>query len=347
MALRLGLSTCPSVRFSRDGSWESESRVVGRVRRAGASGRRLRRRKPSQRAAARSRHAGSASRSPPRRSRCSRAPSASAPTRTQQIPQNQNHRSRRSKRDHGPLTVVFVDRQPDPHRLHLEMRGPRDVSSGPIPRQQPRRRCQTDLPTGTYMIGAADIPGARPASSWSAPSAPRPRTTSCSPNRPPTGRTSTWGRIGPSTGVWGADRVWGVRHHRWRDCRPRHRRRSARRRARLRCSSRGGRSRPEQPDLGPAIQEATSRSPGAPTCCGSTRSRASSTPRPPRPRWTSARPRSTSARRRSRSWPSGSPRARRRSRPRSASAARPTCRPAPCSSRWARPSATSTPRPPA
>ena len=42
----------------------------------------------------------------------------------------------------------------------LELRGPRSASSGPIPANSPGT-LQADLPTGTYVIAAAGIPGAR------------------------------------------------------------------------------------------------------------------------------------------------------------------------------------------
>lgn len=40
------------------------------------------------------------------------------------------------------------------------LRGPRDVSSVPIPANSPAT-LQTDLPTGTYVVAAANVPGAR------------------------------------------------------------------------------------------------------------------------------------------------------------------------------------------
>lgn len=81
------------------------------------------------------------------------------PARTQQIPQNQNHAQPAIRTD-GPMTVVIVTANQTRTDTHLEIRGPRDASSGPIPAGSPGT-LQADLSTGTYVIGAADIPGAR------------------------------------------------------------------------------------------------------------------------------------------------------------------------------------------
>ena len=80
--------------------------------------------------------------------------------RTQQIPQNQDHPQPEIKGDHGPLTVSIVIANQTRTDSKLELRGPRDVSSVAIPAGSPAT-LQTDLPTGTYVLGAADIPGAR------------------------------------------------------------------------------------------------------------------------------------------------------------------------------------------
>jgi hypothetical protein len=82
------------------------------------------------------------------------------PARTQQIPQNQNHPQPEIKGDHGPLTVSIVVANQTRSESKLELRGPRDVSSVAIPAGSPGT-LQTDLPTGTYVLGAANIPGAR------------------------------------------------------------------------------------------------------------------------------------------------------------------------------------------
>jgi hypothetical protein len=83
------------------------------------------------------------------------------PARTQQIPQNQNHPQPEIKGDHRPLTVSIVVANQTRSESKLELRGPRDVSSVAIPPNSPAT-LQTDLPTGTYVLGAANIPGARP-----------------------------------------------------------------------------------------------------------------------------------------------------------------------------------------
>jgi hypothetical protein len=83
------------------------------------------------------------------------------PARRQQIPQNQNHAQPPIKGDRGPLTVAIVTANQTRTDSRLEIRGPRDDRSGPIPAGSPGT-LQTDLPTGTYTIVAADIPGARP-----------------------------------------------------------------------------------------------------------------------------------------------------------------------------------------
>jgi hypothetical protein len=80
------------------------------------------------------------------------------PARTQQIPQNQNHPQPPIRTD-GPLTVVIVSANQTRTDSRLEIRGPRDASSGPIPAGSPGS-LQTDLPTGTYVLAAAGIPGA-------------------------------------------------------------------------------------------------------------------------------------------------------------------------------------------
>jgi hypothetical protein len=82
------------------------------------------------------------------------------PARTQQIPQNQNHAQPPIETD-APLNTVIVAANQTRTDSHLELRGPRDDSSGPILAGSPGTM-QADLPTGTYTIAAADIPGARP-----------------------------------------------------------------------------------------------------------------------------------------------------------------------------------------
>jgi hypothetical protein len=81
------------------------------------------------------------------------------PARTQQIPQNQNH-AQPPIRTNGPLPVAIVAANQTGSDTHLVLRGPRDASSGPIPATSPGT-LQTELPTGTYVIAAANVPSAR------------------------------------------------------------------------------------------------------------------------------------------------------------------------------------------
>lgn len=83
------------------------------------------------------------------------------PARTQQIPQNQNHPQPPIKGDHGPLTVSIVIANQTRTDSKLELRGPRDVSSVALPAGT-AATLQTDLPAGTYLLGAANLSGARP-----------------------------------------------------------------------------------------------------------------------------------------------------------------------------------------
>jgi hypothetical protein len=84
---------------------------------------------------------------------------AFGPARAQQAPQNQNHAQPPTKTNR-PVTVSIVTANQTRFDSKLELRGPRDVSSAPIPAGSPIT-LQTDLPTGTYVIGAANVPGAR------------------------------------------------------------------------------------------------------------------------------------------------------------------------------------------
>jgi hypothetical protein len=83
------------------------------------------------------------------------------PARTQQIPQNQNHAQPAIRKDDRPVTVSIVIANQTRFDSQLEIRGPRDDSSVPIPAGSPAT-LRTDLPTGTYVIGAANVPSARP-----------------------------------------------------------------------------------------------------------------------------------------------------------------------------------------
>lgn len=86
---------------------------------------------------------------------------AFGPAKTQQIDQNQNH-AQPPIRTKAPVTTVLVTANQTRTDTRLELRGPHDASSGPIPATSPGTM-QTALPTGTYTISAADVPGARPA----------------------------------------------------------------------------------------------------------------------------------------------------------------------------------------
>jgi hypothetical protein len=79
--------------------------------------------------------------------------------RTQQIPQNQNHAQPPIRSSKGPLPVAIVVANETDSDSRLQLRGPRDLSSGPILANSPGT-LQTELPTGTYAIAAADIPSA-------------------------------------------------------------------------------------------------------------------------------------------------------------------------------------------
>lgn len=82
------------------------------------------------------------------------------PARTQQIPQNQNH-PQPPIETKAPITVRIIASNQTRTDTRLELRGPRDASSGPIPANSPGT-LQTELPTGTYVVAAAGISGARP-----------------------------------------------------------------------------------------------------------------------------------------------------------------------------------------
>jgi len=83
------------------------------------------------------------------------------PEKDQQIPQNQNHEQPRIDTDR-PLDVVFVAANQTQIDSELEVRGPTSAKSGPLLAGSPAT-FQADLPAGTYVITAADIPSARPA----------------------------------------------------------------------------------------------------------------------------------------------------------------------------------------
>jgi hypothetical protein len=80
---------------------------------------------------------------------------------SQQIPQNQNEPQPVIKADEGPLDVVFVTANQTDTDSQLEVAGPKEATSAAIPGSSPGT-FQTELPTGTYEISAADVPGAKP-----------------------------------------------------------------------------------------------------------------------------------------------------------------------------------------
>jgi hypothetical protein len=83
------------------------------------------------------------------------------PERTQQIPQNY-HAPQPPIRTGKPLTVVFTAANLTDRDTQLRIRGPKDAASGPLIANS-SGSLQVDLPTGAYTIGAAGLPGARPA----------------------------------------------------------------------------------------------------------------------------------------------------------------------------------------
>jgi hypothetical protein len=80
----------------------------------------------------------------------------------QQIPQNQNHPQPVIEGDERPLDVIFVTANQTGTDSHLELRGPREETSGPLYANSPGT-FQAQLPAGVYTISAADIPAAKPA----------------------------------------------------------------------------------------------------------------------------------------------------------------------------------------
>jgi hypothetical protein len=83
---------------------------------------------------------------------------AFGPERSQQIPQNQNH-TQPPIQTKAPLNVVFVTTNQTASDSKLEIHGPRDSTSEPVYAHSPGTY-QVDLPTGSYTISAANIPGA-------------------------------------------------------------------------------------------------------------------------------------------------------------------------------------------
>jgi hypothetical protein len=86
---------------------------------------------------------------------------ATGPEPTQEIPQNKVHPQPPIKGAKGPIDVTLVAANETGSDIRLQLRGPKDASSGPIYAHSPGT-LQTDLPSGTYTIAASGIPGARP-----------------------------------------------------------------------------------------------------------------------------------------------------------------------------------------
>jgi len=85
---------------------------------------------------------------------------AIGPEPTQQIPQNQ-HAGQPEVRSKAPLDVVLVAANLTDFDSKLELRGPKEVSSGPLVANG-NGSLQATLPAGTYTVSAADVPRAKP-----------------------------------------------------------------------------------------------------------------------------------------------------------------------------------------
>jgi hypothetical protein len=87
---------------------------------------------------------------------------AQGPERNQQIPQNQHASQPPIKGSKVPLNVVFVTANQTGRDLHLRVRGAKNAESGVIYARSPGN-FSTALPTGSYTISVAGMPGAQPA----------------------------------------------------------------------------------------------------------------------------------------------------------------------------------------
>ena len=85
---------------------------------------------------------------------------AVGPEPTQQIPQNQ-HAGQPPIRTKAPVDVVFVAANLTDVDSKLEIRGPKETTSDLLVANG-NGSLLSALPTGTYTISAADIPGAKP-----------------------------------------------------------------------------------------------------------------------------------------------------------------------------------------
>lgn len=86
---------------------------------------------------------------------------AQGPEKTQQIPQNQNQVQPPIKGSKAPLNIVFVITNQTENDLRLKVNGTK-AESNPVYSNGPGS-FQTSLPTGSYVISAAGVPGAKPA----------------------------------------------------------------------------------------------------------------------------------------------------------------------------------------
>jgi hypothetical protein len=85
---------------------------------------------------------------------------AIGPEPTQQLPQNQ-HAGQPPVPSKAPLDVIFVAANLTDFDSKLEVRGPKEATSGALVANG-NGSLQTSLPTGVYRITAADIPAAKP-----------------------------------------------------------------------------------------------------------------------------------------------------------------------------------------
>jgi hypothetical protein len=85
---------------------------------------------------------------------------ATGPEPTQQIPQNQ-HAGQPPVASKAPLDLVFVTANLTDFDSQLEIRGPKDATSGALVANG-NGSFLTALPTGVYEVSAADIPSAKP-----------------------------------------------------------------------------------------------------------------------------------------------------------------------------------------
>lgn len=83
------------------------------------------------------------------------------PDRSQQAPQNRNV-PQPDTGSNGPLDVVFLVANLTDFDSQLEIKGPKDTTSGPMVANG-NGTYHVNLPTGVYTISAADIPSAKPA----------------------------------------------------------------------------------------------------------------------------------------------------------------------------------------